>query len=896
MSFLHNLSPQWLDEQYRRWRQDPAAVGTEWQAFFSGFEFAGPPTAALAPDRALKEAAVQSLLYRYRDLGHLLSWTDPLSPRPTEHPQLTLESFGLDEGDLDTPFTVKRYRKSHATLREILAVLRDTYCRTIGVEFMHIQDPDERQWLKDRMEAVRNRPGIARDRQLQILSKLQEATLFENFLHRNFLGQKRFSLEGGETIIPLLDAVVTKSAGLGFRDLILGMAHRGRLNVLASIFRKPLAAIFAEFQDNLEYNFVGEGDVKYHKGFSRDLDFPTGQLHLTMASNPSHLEAVDPVVEGKVRARQDYYGEDGPQRVLPVLVHGDAAFAGQGMVPETLNLSQLEGYGTGGTLHIVLNNQIGFTTAPHDARSTFYATDVAKMLMVPIFHVHGEDPEAAVYLAELALDYRQTFGKDVVIEVICYRRHGHNEGDEPYFTQPLMYEKIKDRPPVHELYAAQLAEQGIAQETIEESARTIEERLEKALAEGDNHDPDHGFLGKWQGIVRNWSPAAPETAVPAERLRELGRQLAVIPEHFHPHPKIAKLLERRLEAIEQGEEIDWGNAETLAFATLLAEGHTVRLSGQDSRRGTFNHRHAMLIDIENGMQYVPLVTVTEQEAVFRVYNSMLSEAAVLGFEYGYSLETPHGLTIWEAQFGDFANGAQVIIDQFISSSETKWDRASGVTLFLPHGYEGQGSEHSSARIERYLQLCADHNLQVVYPSTPAQFFHLLRRQVKLPFRRPLVVFTPKSLLRLPACRSTLAELAGGGFREILVPELSPEAIREVLLCSGKLYFELEEKRRELKRADVAIIRLEQLYPIRSDLLERALAPFIEQGCRFSWVQEEPKNAGIWNFIHDLLAKLIGSKPRYVGRPRLAAPEVGSHRLHKQEQERLVNEALEPAST
>lgn len=897
MSIEQNLSPQWIEHLYRLWQQGPEQVGADWRAFFAGFELAGAPLpGGLAPGQALKEAAVQSLLYRFRDIGHLLACTDPLSPCQTEHPLLKLESFGLEEGDLDKVFTVKRFLQDRASLREILEVLRDTYCRSIGVEFMHIQDPDERQWLKDRMEPIRNRPKIDRSRQRSILARLQEAALFENFLHRNFLGQKRFSLEGGETVIPLLDAAVEKAARLGFRDLILGMPHRGRLNVLANIFHKPLSAIFAEFQDNLQYNFVGEGDVKYHKGFSRDIDFPDGhRIHLTMASNPSHLEAVDPVVEGKARARQDYYGENGPRQVLPVLLHGDAAFAGQGMVAETLNLSQLEGYGTGGTLHIVLNNQIGFTTAPHDARSTFYATDVAKMLMVPVFHVHGEDPEAAVYLAELALDYRQAFGKDVVIEVTCYRRQGHNEGDEPYFTQPLMYDKIKARPPVHELYADRLEEQGLPREEIEESARQIEERLEKALAEGDNQDPDRGFLGKWQGIERNWSPAAPETAVPAERLRELARQLAVVPEKFHPHPKIAKLLEKRLDAVEEGKNLDWGNAETLAFATLLAEGTSVRLSGQDSRRGTFNHRHSVLIDVENGMQYVPLVTVTEEDSVFRVYNSMLSEVAVLGFEYGYSLETPRGLTIWEAQFGDFANGAQVIIDQFLSSSFTKWDRSSGLTLFLPHGYEGQGAEHSSARIERYLQLCADHNLQVVYPSTPAQFFHLLRRQVKLPFRRPLIIFTPKSLLRLPACRSTLDELASGSFREILAPEPPAGKVRDVLLCTGKIYYELEDKRRELEREDAVIIRLEQLYPIRRDLFEEALAPYTEQECRFTWVQEEPKNAGAWNFIHDLLTKLTGCKPRYVGRPRLAAPEVGSHRLHKEEQERVIGEALAPAT-
>ncbi|AMV73552.1 2-oxoglutarate dehydrogenase E1 component [Desulfuromonas carbonis] len=893
MNILNNISSQWLDDQYRRWRQDPSVVSADWQAFFSGFELVGTPTSAAGSAKALKEAAVQSLLYRYRDLGHLLACTDPLSPCRSSHPLLDLESFGLSEEDLDTEFTVKRFLRDRAPLREILAVMRDTYCRTIGVEFMHIQDPAERQWLKDRMEPIRNRPRFERPRQLKILAKLQEATLFETFLHRNFLGQKRFSLEGGETIIPLLDAVVEKAAALGCRDLVLGMAHRGRLNVLANIFRKPFATIFAEFQDNLQYNFVGEGDVKYHKGFSSDFESAAGnRIHLTMASNPSHLEAVDPVVVGKARARQDHYGADGPQLVLPVLIHGDAAFAGQGVVAETLNLSQLEGYGTGGTLHVVLNNQIGFTTAPHDARSTFYATDIAKMLMVPIFHVHGEDPEAATYLAELALDYRRTFAKDVVIEVICFRRQGHNEGDEPYFTQPLMYDKIKARPPVHELYEKTLLDQGFEPEEIEAPAKATEARLEEALAKGGNQDPDHGFRGKWSSIERSWSPARPATAVEATRLRELARQLAVIPENFHPHPKIAKLLEKRLEAVEQGNDLDWGNAETLAYANLLAEGHSVRLSGQDSRRGTFNHRHSVLIDIENGLQYVPLVTVTDNDSVFRVYNSMLSEAAVLGFEYGYSLETPHGLTIWEAQFGDFANGAQVIIDQFLTSSETKWDRSSGLVLFLPHGYEGQGAEHSSARIERYLQLCADHNLQVVYPSTPAQFFHLLRRQVKLPFRRPLIVFTPKSLLRLPACRSTLEELVDGSFQPVIAPGKPPKKVKEVLLCSGKVFYDLEAKRSELEREEVAIIRLEQLYPIPQVELEEILAPYIKQKCRFTWVQEEPKNAGAWNFIHDLLAKVTGARPRYVGRPRLAAPEVGSHRLHKQEQERLVNEAID----
>jgi 2-oxoglutarate dehydrogenase E1 component len=601
MSIEQNLSPQWIEAQYRLWCQRPEQVGPDWRAFFSGFELGGTESAVSDRAHGLKEAAVQSLLYRYRDLGHLLACTDPLSPCQTDHPQLTLAAFGLSPDDLDTEFTVKRFSRERATLRELLEVLRETYCRSIGVEFMHIQDPDERQWLKDRMEAVRNQPDFSRERKWRILAKLQDAALFENFLHRHFLGQKRFSLEGGETLIPVLDAVVAKAGNHRLRDIILGMAHRGRLNILANIFHKPFATIFAEFEDNLEYNFVGEGDVKYHKGFSCDIDLGGDHsIHLTMASNPSHLEAVNPTVEGKARARQDHYGEHGPQLVLPVLLHGDAAFAGQGMVAETLNLSQLEGYGTGGTLHIVLNNQIGFTTSPHDARSTHYATDVAKMLMVPIFHVHGEDPEAAAYLADLAFDYRQTFGKDVVIEIICFRRQGHNEGDEPYFTHPLMYDKIKERPAVHEIFAERLIAEGFSRDRIEQSAREIDERLEQALAEPDRKDPDQGFRGEWNGIERNWSTAAPDTGVPTERIRELARQLAVIPDNFHAHPKIVKLLERRLEAVENGEDIDWGNAETLAFATLLADGISVRLSGQDSRRGTFNHRHSRRLAVGAG--------------------------------------------------------------------------------------------------------------------------------------------------------------------------------------------------------------------------------------------------------------------------------------------------------
>jgi 2-oxoglutarate dehydrogenase E1 component len=888
--FLSNLSPEWLESQYRLWKESPQALGADWQAFFQGFELAGSGGGETAA-QALKQSAVQSLIYRYRDIGHLMACTNPLTSCREEHPLLALAAFDLTTADLDRTYYTRRFYKKNATLRQILAVMRQTYCGAIGVEFMHIQDPGERQWLIDRMEPAGNRPPIAREQKLRILRKLQEAALFEAFLHRKFVGQKRFSLEGGEVLIVLLDFVVQKAAALGTRDLVLGMSHRGRLNVLVNICGKPPENLFAEFKDNIEYQVVGEGDVKYHRGFSADLKTAGGaSIHVTLASNPSHLESVDPVVEGKCRARQEAYGEGGGQRVLPVLMHGDAAFSGQGIVAEVLNLSQLEGFSTGGTLHIVLNNQIGFTTLPENARSTLYATDVAKMLMVPIFHVHGDDPEAVVHAAGLALDYRMAFGCDVILEILCYRRQGHNEGDEPYFTQPLMYEKIKNLPLVHELYADRLRSEGVSGEEVEAMAAAIEERLEEAAGRPARQE-EEGFHGKWSGIDRQYRHPEVETAVSLDSLVELGQAITTIPAGFQPHPKIDKLLQRRREAIEAGEEIDWGTGEALAFATLLAEGTSVRLSGQDSRRGTFSHRHSTLFDIESGKACVPLSAVARNGAALHIYDSMLSEAAVLGFEYGYSLDTPFGLTLWEAQFGDFANGAQVIIDQFIVSSRTKWDRASGLVLLLPHGYEGQGAEHSSARIERYLQACADDNIQVVYPSTPAQFFHLLRRQVKLPFRRPLVVFTPKSLLRLPACRSNLAAFAGGHFDEILGSDAEAQNVRTLLVCSGKIYYELQEKREKESRDDVAIIRIEQLYPLRADLLRQAVEPY-EKAENFVWVQEEPANMGAWSFLRRSLAEVMGREPRYLGRDAAAAPAVGSHRLYKEEQDRIIAEAFD----
>jgi len=892
MPFLQNLTPEWLEEQYRRWQESPDSVDPQWRTFFAGFDLGRELPLELAhPDlpEVLRNSGVQSLIYRYRDIGHLIACTDPLSPCTISHPLLDLAAFDLAEADLDRVFHTRRYHKNSATLREILETMQETYCRSIGVEFMYIQEPTERQWLINRMEPLRNRPHFDPEQQLHLLGRLQVATLFEEFLHRRFLGQKRFSLEGGEALIVCLDQVITHGAEQGIRDVVLGMAHRGRLNVLANILGKPLANIFAEFEDNLLHGVVGEGDVKYHKGYSADRVLPGGErLHLSLAFNPSHLEAVDPLVEGKSRAHQDRRGEGGRKEVLPILMHGDAAFAGQGIVAETLNLSQLEGYGTGGTLHIVVNNQIGFTTLPVDARSTRYATDVARMLMVPIFHVHGEDPEAVAWTARLALDYRQTFGRDVVVEIICYRRHGHNEGDEPAFTQPLLYEQIRQRPAAHLLYGARLEEQGVPAATIREMAAAYSASLDAAVGQ-DAVPSDLGFSGDWRGVSRDYRPGDAATAVSQEILTGLATELSRFPADFTPHPKLVMLYQKRLAAVQQGAGIDWGNGEALAFATLLREGIPVRLSGQDSRRGTFNHRHAVLHNLHNGTSHTPLAAL-EGGAAFRVYDSMLSEFAVLGFEYGYSVATPDWLTIWEAQFGDFANGAQVIIDQFIASGENKWDRACGLVMLLPHGFEGNGAEHSSARIERYLSLCAENNLQVVNPTTPAQLFHLLRRQVKQPFRKPLVVLTPKSLLRHPACVSTLAELTSGGFLEVLPDGADPAGVSRVLLCSGKIFYELAAQRESLGRSDVAIIRIEQLYPLREELLLDMLAPYTTVR-EWLWVQEEPANMGAWPFLWHRLAAVVGSEFRYVGRPEAAAPAVGSHRLHGEEQARVIAEAF-----
>ncbi len=893
--FISKISAEQIDSLHEQWQNSPNAVTDDWRLFFSGFDFAlksnGMLTNFELPDdnRSLKLSGVQSLIYRYRSIGHLQACTDPLSPCMLEHPLLALSQFDLDQSDLDVSYSCRRYMKTNATLREILATMRETYCREIGVEFMHIQDPAERQWLIDRMEPCRNRPEISHDERLHLLEKLHEAALFESFLQRRFLGQKRFSLEGGEILIPVLDAIVRSSPAAGINDIVLGMAHRGRLNVLATIFGKPYENIFAEFRDAMAVGFVGDGDVKYHKGYSAEIKLTDGSVHLTLASNPSHLEAVNPVVEGKCRARQGQCGSAGIRQVLPLLIHGDSAFAGQGSVMETLNMSRLEGYRTGGTLHIVLNNQIGFTTLPRDARSTRYATDVAKMLACPVFHVQGESPEAALHAVRLALEYRQEYGRDVVVELVCYRRHGHNEGDEPAFTQPLMYRQIASRPTVNKIYSDVLLEDGIAVITLEKIEHGVAKQLEECF-EKPPQEKSIGFHDVWSSVTREYQSDVVVTSVLAERLLLLSRRLAELPPGFSPHAKIHALVQKRFESVLKNSGIDWGNAETLAYATLLAEGVSVRISGQDSRRGTFSHRHCVLHDMKDDSTYTPLASVAKDGAVFQAWDSLLSEFGVLGFEYGYSLETPYGLTIWEAQFGDFANGAQVIIDQFIVSGETKWNRASGLVLLLPHGYEGQGAEHSSARIERFLQLCAGNNLIVANPTTPAQMFHLLRRQVKQSFRKPLIIFTPKSLLRHPGCVSSVDELCSGTFREVLAEVENPSAVRRVLFCSGKIYYELREEQSKRGAADVAILRIEQLYPLRTDLIDGELSR-LPSDVSYVWVQEEPENMGAWQHVRPILTERCGSI-RFVGRPADSSPAVGSHRLHLQQQNEIVSKAFE----
>jgi len=904
MDLTETLNLQFIDAQYKVWKADPNAVSSDWRFFFEGFEMAGAgeleTVALFDEDQILQQSRVDALVHRYRDIGHLLACLDPLVACPTDHPLLSLAEFNFTANDLGTEFYTGHFLKTErATLGNIIKILKKTYCRSIGVEFMHLQDPAERRWLQDRMEPVQNSPNMDRYTKLRILKKLNQAALFEQFLNKKYMGQTRFSLEGAEALIPMLDSLVNSAADQGCREIILGMAHRGRLNVQTNILNKPYEDIFSEFESCYDPDsLVGAGDVKYHNGYLSEISSDNGHtLRAYLVNNPSHLESVDPVVQGFVRARQDLLGSDTQNSIVPLLIHGDAAFAGQGVVAETLNMSQLTGYKTGGTIHVVINNQIGYTTLPEDARSTRYATDMAKMLMVPIFHVHGEDLEAVIHVMRLAVEYRMTFNKDVVIDLICYRRYGHNEGDEPYFTQPQMYERIRERPPLNSLYAQKLTEEGlITKEDLAVMQKDINQRLEetfKAVRESICVFPESKFFENWEGFHGNYSHDPFETGFPQAKLMSLARKLNTVPAEFNLNPKLDRLLQKRLETIKKGAGINWANAEALAFASLLSEKIPIRLSGQDSGRGTFSQRHSVLTDIKTGDEYRPLNALGKTQAPFFVYDSMLSEAGILGFDYGYSMAQPRALVIWEAQFGDFVNNAQAVIDLYIASGETKWQRLSGLVMLLPHGWEGMGPEHSSARLERFLQLCAGDNIQVCNLTTPAQYFHRLRRQVKGDFRKPLIIMAPKSLLRHPLAVSELADLTAGCFQEVIDDPNQLKNPSRILFCSGKLYYELLIRRRELKKRNTAIVRLEQLYPFPEMQLRNVIKKY-PKARQYFWVQEEPENMGAWFFMRPRLAKLLGKHIKYIGRKPAASPATGFPHIYRREQAAIIEEALGPA--
>jgi 2-oxoglutarate dehydrogenase E1 component len=901
MKIPEALNLDYLEDQYQKYQRDPQSVSREWRVFFYGFDIGSqqtvPEAAGAAKDR--DDAQVAELIHRFRDIGHLLACMDPLSTCPTDHPLLSPEAFGFSPGDRERTFAAPQLGYDQPVpLKEVIRHLKETYCRSVGVEYMHLQDPDERRWLQDRMEPTRNRTDLSVDERRRLLEKLMQAAIFEQFLNKKYVAVTRFSLEGGDGVIPMLDVLMRRLADFGACETVIGMAHRGRLNVQANILHRPVEEILAEFENCYDSSqLIGAGDVKYHNGYLADLSLGDGRsMRALLVNNPSHLEAVNPVVEGVVRARQAALQDRDRKQVAAVLLHGDAAFAGQGIVAETLNMSQLEGYGTGGTIHIVINNQIGYTTSPADARSTRYSTDVAKMLMVPIFHVHGENVEALVHVISLAAEYRYTFGKDVVMDVVCYRRYGHNEGDEPYFTQPQMYDRIHDRPSPYRLYAEQLTADGVVSDRwAAETEKRVAGALEQVYDAVHNSEcpfPEIRFFESWEPYHGHYSHDTVETTLPAEQLKTLTRQLNSWPGDFEPHPKIKLILKRRLEAVEKGEGIDWANAENLAFASLLMEGTPVRLSGQDSARGTFSQRHSVLYDRKDGHPFVPLNGLKNAKAAYAVYNSLLAEAGVLGFEYGYAMADPLTLTLWEAQFGDFANNAQDIIDLFIASGESKWQRLCGLVLLLPHGWEGLGPEHSSARLERFLQLCADDNMQVCDPTTPAQYFHLLRRQMKVSYRKPLVVMTPKSLLRHPMAVSRLDQLSGGGFLPVIDDPAGPRDARRVLICSGKIYYQLLQRREQLSTSRIALIRLEQLYPFPEKHLKDILITYAKAES-WIWVQEAPENMGGWQFVRPRIETLIDHPLAYVGRPAAPTTATGFPKIYKQQQEAISDQAVGP---
>ncbi len=907
---LNGWNADYIEDQFRQYQQDPMTVGPDMRDFFRGFELglgsaSGAEFVGVADGgQAAKAAAVRDLVNAYRSLGHTCARIDPFDRERESPEELNPTVHGLGSDDLGLSFSVPGLAPNGASLSDVITRLDNSYCGTIGVEVMHISDRQERQWWLERIESSGNRTEYTKGERVHILEQLHRAEMWEKFCGKRYPGQKRFSLEGGESLIPLLDRLVEKSADqFGVEELVMGMSHRGRLNVLVNIMGKTYEEVFTEFDDTWEADAEdGGGDVKYHRGYSSNRVLPSGKhIWLAMASNPSHLEAVGPVVLGRCRAKQRLRGDKARNRVVPIVMHGDAAVIGQGVVAETYNFSGLEGYTVGGTIHIVVNNQIGFTTGPQDGRTSRYCTDIAKMIEAPILHVNGEDPEAVVHCAQLALEYRMKFNKDVVIDMQCYRRHGHNETDEAMFTQPLLYGQIKKKPTVLSQYANALMGAGvIGKDDVEQIESSVHEKLDESYTNtrktAVDPTPAPGHV-RWSGVTNEWSFEEGKTGVDREILDEIARAISSWPEGFKPHHKLVKVLQERTENVLENKPFDWGTAEALAIGSLVVEGHIFRLTGQDSRRGTFSHRHAVLRDVETAEAYVPINAIRElvepgkddeagsgRQNKFCVYDSPLSEFACLGFEYGFSLASPKIMCVWEAQFGDFSNGAQVIIDQFISSAELKWQRWSALTLLLPHGYEGQGPEHSSARLERFLKLCGQNNMQVCYPTTPAQYFHMLRRQMHRSFRKPLIVMSPKSLLRLPACTSTTEELTTGGFKAVLDDPafgkggFDKKKVTKVLLCTGKVYYDLLKRREQIDQQDTALVRVEQLYPLHFDLLKQIRESY-PAAAELAWVQEEPRNMGAFGHMALSLKEKLDWSLHYYGRPASGTPATGSPRKH-----------------
>ncbi|GAL84814.1 2-oxoglutarate dehydrogenase E1 component [Sporocytophaga myxococcoides] len=911
-SYISNAHTDYLDELYKSYKENPESVDYSWQKFFEGFDFStqkfgenGGKTnghaakgATVSSDAVLKEIKVSQLIHSYRSRAHLKSKTNPVRERKDRKALLDLRDFGLSDADLDTPFQAgEQLGIPGASLRKIIETLKYIYEGPIGFEYSYIREPEILEWIKDKVEKESLNYRLTAEEKKRILYKLNEAVVFENFLHTKYIGQKRFSLEGGETTIPALDVLINIGAEHGVEEVVIGMAHRGRLNVLANIMNKTYEHIFNEFEGTAVPDLtMGDGDVKYHMGYSSEVTTVNNKkVYLKLAPNPSHLEAVDPVVLGYVRAKADRIYKYDYKKILPVLIHGDAAVAGQGIVYEIAQMSKLPGYNVGGTIHFVINNQVGFTTDFDDARSSIYCTDVAKIIDAPVLHVNGDDPEAVVFCMKVAAEYRQKFQRDIFIDMVCYRRHGHNESDEPKFTQPSLYNIIARHPNPREVYNKKLIDKGDVDAQL---AKNMDKEFREMLQDRLNQVKQKALPYTFQKMEKEWqelrrsTPAdfeqSPETFISQETVDKVGNALSTIPDGFKPLKQIEKLLKERKEQFFETKVLNWASAELLAYGSLLLDRKIVRISGQDVQRGTFSHRHAVLKDAETNEPYFTLNNIADNQKSFRIYNSLLSENAVLGFEYGYAMANPNALVIWEAQFGDFANGAQVMIDQFISSSETKWQRQNGVVMLLPHGYEGQGPEHSSARLERFIELGADYNIIVANITEPSNFFHALRRQVTWPFRKPLIVMSPKSLLRNPAVISPMSEFTSGKFREIIDDkEADPKKVKKLLLCTGKVYYDLLEEKVNNKRSDVAIVRLEQLYPLAQDQLNTVLNKY--KGAKVLWVQEEPVNMGAWEYILRNLYKKADID--VVARDEAASPAVGYLKAHNESQKDLVQQAF-----